>query len=203
MLLIEVESSCFLEEHLTKKNQTDNKYFLTEWRKTPTHNYGFILDGGVHHTAALRMLLGPDDKPVRVNGFSSLAQSHLAPVDTLSAAVQTARGAVGSFSCSWGTTLPRVASYQVACERGSVTIEGDAGIVVDAEGRATTQEFPFTQGAGVMEEVAAWAAALAEDAGGREHPLLTPEITLGDLELLEAMLKSADDGGVPKTLNLQ
>lgn len=146
------------------------------------------------------MLLGTDAQPTAVAGFSSLAQSYLAPVDTLSATVKTASGAVGSFSCSWGTTLPRVAAYQVACERGSVTVEGDRGVVVHADGQREERDFPYTQGAGVMEEVAAWAAGVAE---GNENPLLTPEVTLGDLELLEGMLRSADEGGAVKVLNLQ
>ncbi|KAF3760824.1 NAD(P)-binding protein [Cryphonectria parasitica EP155] len=177
----------------------DNKYFQTAWRKNPTHSYGFLLDGGVHSTAAIRMFLG-DEKPASVVGYSFLAQKHLAPVDTLGAIIKTKSGAVGSFSCSWGTTIPRQAEYQVACENGSVTIDGDKGWVVYKDGRKEEKDFPFTVGAGVREEVHAWGLAMA---GGKEDPLLTPEVTLGDLELLEQMLKSADEDGAAKTLQLQ
>lgn len=177
----------------------DNKYFLTEWRKNPTHPYGFILDGGVHHTAAVRMFLG-DDKAESVVGYSSLAQEYLAPVDTLSGVIRTKGGAVGSFSCSWGTTLPRAAEYQIACENGSVTIEGDKGWIVHKDGRREEKDFPFTRGAGVMQEVEAWGRAMVR---GEEDLLLTPEITLGDLELLESMLKSAEQDGTPKLLHFQ
>lgn len=180
-------------------SSADNKYLLTEWRKNPTHPYGFILDGGVHHTAAVRMFLG-DDKPESVIGYSSLAQDYLAPVDTVSAVIRTKSGAVGSFSCSWGTTLPRTGEYQVACEGGSVTIEGDKGWVVYRDGRREEKDFPYTQGAGVMEEVQAWGEAIA---GTKENPLLTPEVTLGDLELLESMMKSAEDNGAQKVLKFQ
>lgn len=178
---------------------TDNKYFLTEWRKSPTHPYGFLLDGGVHHTSVVRMFLG-DDVPESVIGYSSLAQDYLAPVDTLSAAVKTKSGAVGGFNCSWGTTMQRVAEYTVACENGSVTIEGDKGWVHHKDGRTEEKDFPFTRVAGVMQEVEAWGTAIAQ---AKENPLLTPETTLGDLELLEGMLKSADDSGAPKTLRFQ
>lgn len=145
-------------------------------------------------------LAAAGDKVASVVGFSSLAQPYLAPVDTLSAVVKTASGAVGSFSCSWGTTLPRAAEYQIACERGSVTISGDSGWVVYKDGGRVEKEFPFTQGAGVMEEVAAWAKAVGE---GREEALLSPEATLGDLELLEGMLKSADAEGALVQLKYQ
>lgn len=153
----------------------------------------------MHHTSAVRMFLG-EDAPESVVGYSSLAQEYLAPVDTLSAVVKTKSGAVGSFNCSWGTTIQRVAEYTVACENGSVTIEGDKGWVHFKDGRKEEKDFPFTRGAGVMQEVEAWGAAIVE---AKENPLLTPEITLGDLELLEGMLKSADAGGLPRTLRFQ
>lgn len=176
----------------------DNKYFNTQWRKNPTHNYGFLLDGGVHHAAAVRMFLG-DDVPETVVGFSSLAQQHLTPVDTLSAVVKTKSGAVGSFNCSWGTTM-KATEYSVACENGSVTVEGDKGWILFKDGRKEEKDFPFERGSGVTEEVQAWGVAVSE---GREDPLITPEVTLGDLELLEYMMRSADDNGVAKKLELQ
>lgn len=145
------------------------------------------------------MFLG-DDVPESVIGYSSLAQDYLAPVDTLSAVVKTKSGAVGGFNCSWGTTIQRVAEYTVACENGSVTIEGDKGWVCHKDGRKEERDFPFTRGAGVMQEVEAWGAAIVQ---AKENPLLTPETTLGDLELLEGMLKSADESGAPKVLKLQ
>lgn len=145
------------------------------------------------------MFLG-DDIPESVIGYSSLAQDYLAPVDTLSAAVKTRSGAIGSFNCSWGTTIQRVAEYTVACEKGSVTIEGDKGWVHHKDGRKEEKDFPFTQGAGVLQEVEAWGTAIVQ---AKENPLLMPETTLGDLELLEGMLKSADENGAPKTLKFQ
>lgn len=176
----------------------DNKYFQTEWRKKPTHNYGFILDGGVHAAAAVRMFLG-DELPDTVVGYSYLAQEHLAPVDTLSAVIKTKSGAVGSFNCSWGTTM-KTTEYSVACENGSVTVEGDKGWIQYKDGRKEEKDFPFIRGAGVLQEVQAWGAAIAE---GKEDPLLTPEITLGDLELLEYMMRSSDEKAVAKKLELQ
>lgn len=144
------------------------------------------------------MFLG-DDVPETVVGFSSLAQEYLPPVDTLSAVIKTKSGAVGSFNCSWGSTL-KATEYSVACENGSVTIDGDKGWVLYKDGRKEHTDFPFAQGSGVMEEVQAWGVAVSE---GKEDPLITPETTLGDLELLEYMLRSADDNGAAKKLELQ
>lgn len=146
------------------------------------------------------MFLGADNEAQSVIGYSSLAQEYLGPVDTLSAVIKTRSGAVGNFSCSWGTTLPRAAEYQIACEDGSVTINGDKGLIVYKDGRREEKDFPFTQGAGVMEEVHAWGASMTQ---GKENALLAPEITLGDLELLEGMLKSADAEGARVVLKHQ
>lgn len=146
----------------------------------------------------MRMFLG-DEVPDTVVGYSYLAQEHLAPVDTLSALIRTKSGAVGSFNCSWGTTL-KATEYSVACENGSVTIEGDKGWILHKDGRKEEKDFPWIRGSGVLEEVHAWGTAIAD---GKEHPLLTPEITLGDLELLESMLTSSDENAVSRKLKLQ
>lgn len=174
----------------------DNKYLATEWRKSPTHPYGFILDGGVHWIASARLLLG-DDTPQSVIAYSSLAQDYLPPVDTVSGVIKTKSGAIGTFNASCGTTLSSN-EYSVACENGSVTIEGDKGWIRYKDGRKEERELEFV--GGVKEEVAAWAEALTS---GKPNPLQTPEEALKDLELLEAMLKSGDANGAPQVLKHQ
>jgi len=142
------------------------------------------------------MLLG-DDAAQSAIGYSCLAQKHLPPVDTLSAVIRTKAGAVGSFNISFGTTL-KASEYSVACENGSVTIDGDKGYVLKDGQKVEERDFPWQSG--VKEEVQAWATALQE---GKPNHLQTPEEGLADLELLEAMLKSADEDGVSKVLKLQ
>jgi predicted dehydrogenase len=46
-----------------------NKYFHTKWRQTPTYQGGYMLDGGVHDIAALRLILGEISS---VSSFSAL-----------------------------------------------------------------------------------------------------------------------------------
>lgn len=198
--MLEIPSHLFPRErlHANVTSPVDSKYYQTEWRQKPAHNYGFILDGGVHAAAAVRMFLG-DDIPDTVTGYSFLAQQHLAPVDTLSALIKTKSGAVGSFNCSWGTTL-KASEFSVALENGSVTVEDDKGWILHKDGRKEEKDFPFTHGSGVLEEVEAWGKAISE---GKENPLITPETTLGDLELLEYMLRSGDENGQAKKLQLQ
>ncbi|KAI5119997.1 hypothetical protein M0805_004440 [Coniferiporia weirii] len=61
----------------------DGKYYKTPWRTVPDYQGGFLLDGGVHSVALLRLLL-PD--PIKqVTSFASLSQPHLPPHDTITA----------------------------------------------------------------------------------------------------------------------
>ncbi len=46
---------------LNSMMQTDNKYYNTPWRTKPEYQGGFLLDGGVHYTAGIRILLGKED----------------------------------------------------------------------------------------------------------------------------------------------
>ncbi|PWY88944.1 hypothetical protein BO70DRAFT_426639 [Aspergillus heteromorphus CBS 117.55] len=79
-----------------------SKYHQTPWRRHPSHEGGFVLDGGVHIIAALRLILGPENPLTTVSAMSSLHQPHLHPVDTVDALVRTRSGAVGCISLSYG-----------------------------------------------------------------------------------------------------
>ena len=94
----------------------------TEWRKTPSHQGGFLLDAGVHFTAGLRLLLG-SDHIVRLSAFTNQLQKHLPPVDTIDASLKTKSGATGTFSFSFGSTLSG-SEWTIGCEKGLVSLSG-------------------------------------------------------------------------------
>ncbi|KAI9882257.1 MAG: hypothetical protein M1823_005995 [Watsoniomyces obsoletus] len=173
------------------------KYFETAWRKTPSYQGGFLLDGGVHYAAALRFLLGESNRIVKVSAQTSQLQEHLPPIDTLDAVLRCESGVSGTFSVSFGTTFPgSISEYAIACEQGTVTISKSGKVVVrDAEGKEDeSRSKDFTdQGAGVKEEVQVWAKNLAEKT--LQDPRQTPEEALKDLALLEAMFVSGTKSG--------
>jgi predicted dehydrogenase len=51
---------------------------------------GFLLDGGVHYAAGIRMVLGVPIE--RVSSFGRLNKEHLAPIDTVHATLHLADG---------------------------------------------------------------------------------------------------------------
>ncbi|EJD01910.1 NAD-binding protein [Fomitiporia mediterranea MF3/22] len=63
----------------------DSKWYKTPWRTVPDYQGGFLLDGGVHSVALLRMLLPEPMK--QVTSFASLSRPHLPPHDTVTALI--------------------------------------------------------------------------------------------------------------------
>lgn len=84
-------------------------------------SHGFLLDGGVHLTAGLHLLLGTENSVARLPAFNMQLQKHLPPVDTVDATMKTKSGATGTFCVSFGTTLTGN-EWTVASEGGTVTI---------------------------------------------------------------------------------
>jgi predicted dehydrogenase len=168
------------------------KYYETPWRKVPEYQGGFLLDGGVHFVAGTRLLLeGAGEKVTRLSAFTAQLQEHLPPVDTMHATLQIGSGASGTLSVSFGTT-DTGSEYVFAAEKGTVSVLRGK-VVVTKDGKSEEEEFP-EEGSGVKQEVKAWAEGLAQ---GKPNARQSPEEALEDLKILEAALKSGEQGGKP------
>ena len=148
----------------------------------PTHQGGFLLDGGVHFVAGMRLLLGPNEPFVSVSAHPTQLQKHLPPVDTVDATLKTKNGVTGTISISFGSTF-KGTGYSVACEKGVVNVFRDTVKVGDETKDVTNER------TGVPPEVRTWGEAIM---AGRADPRQSPEEALADLELLEATLKSGE-----------
>jgi len=171
-----------------KFTSQDGRYFQTAWRKKPGYQGGFLLDGGVHYISALRMLIAPDDIK-RVSAFSAQLQEHLPPVDTVTAVVKTKLGVSGNFSVSFGTSW-REEKYLVAYENGTIEISWED--VTIQRGKETIKE--VRQSDKVGDEVACWTKGVKEN---KIDARQSANEALLDLEILEAMLKSGEQNGLP------
>jgi len=165
------------------------KYYETQWRRTPKHQGGFVLDGGVHSVAALRLLLG-SDVVMRLSCFTSQKLEHLPPVDNVDATLRTKSGATGTVSISFGTTL-KGSECAVGCEGGSVDVSSDKVTTV-INGKEEVKQ--IQDDSGVPGEVSDWAKALM---AGKQNEKQKPEEALADLELIEKMLRSGEADGTP------
>jgi len=146
----------------------------------------------------MRILLGTSAKPVALCAYTTLLQSHLAPVDTVNSIWLTKSGVSGTVSMSFGTTFEEL-ECNVACEKGTVTVMPSKVIVQETGEKPVEIEFP-NEGFGVKQEVAAWAESLI---AGKPNPRQSPEEALADLEILEKMLKSGEGHGKTESLQFQ
>lgn len=177
-----------------------NKWLETDWRKNPGHQGGFVLDAGVHFSAALRFLLGEEGAPSTLTAYTTQVQEYLPPVDTVRSVIKTKSGVIGTLSISVGTTLSAF-EFGIACEKGSITATGwKVTVVRIVGGRQETHVEDFEETTGVKEEVRAWAESLI---AGKADPLQAPEVALGDLELLEGIFRSGEQEGAPQKLRYQ
>ncbi|WYZ44976.1 hypothetical protein EsH8_VIII_000292 [Colletotrichum jinshuiense] len=175
------------------------KGLVTEWRRNPTHQGGYLLDGGVHYMAGLRYLLDaqPGNEIDTLVAFTNQIQDYLPPVDTADVILKTRSGVTGVFQISRGTTL-RADEWTVACEEGWVKIENEK-VTISRNGQVEVKILP-NERTGVPPEMRAWRASLS---AGKLRPEQEPEAALADLELVELFLKSGQQGGVLLTCRHQ
>jgi predicted dehydrogenase len=158
-----------------------NKYYHTEWRRSGEFPGGFLMDGGVHHVAALRLLLGEIE---RVAAAVKQARADLPPADTLAATLHFANGVVGSYLVTYAASAPWPGGLQVTGDAGSLRV--DRGLIELAAG-GEVQPIETNGRDGVQGEMSAFAAAVRTNAPHRN----TPEQGLRDVAVVEAMLRSA------------
>lgn len=82
----------------------DSKWYNTPWRTIPDYQGGFLLDGGVHSVAALRVIL--PSAMTHLSGFASLNKEWLAPHDTINAIIKNADGSHGILELSFAAPSP-------------------------------------------------------------------------------------------------
>jgi predicted dehydrogenase len=191
----------------------DDKYFNTECelpinvsrllicqakccigRKIPDYQGGFVLDGGVHFVAGLRLLLGAAGEEVaQVSSFTSLLQERLGPVDTVHAVATTKSGVSGTIVMSFGTEHKTGFDMEVVTTNGVVNWN-PSEVVVTQHSKGGQR---FGRDSGVKAEVAAFGKSLESKT---PDPLQTPEEALSDLQFLQGLLESGEAKGQPKTV---
>jgi predicted dehydrogenase len=162
----------------------DNKYYGTEWRQKGAFPGGYLLDGGVHNIAALRLILG---EIAAVSAVSAAFRADLPPADTLNAALVFASGCTGMYSITHAVGAPWDPTLDIAGEGGTLRI-GRGRIELTRGGETEVIEVPSERG--IEGEFAAFADAIR---GGDVHRN-TPQQAAQDVAVIEAMLRSGATG---------
>ncbi|KZV69597.1 oxidoreductase family protein [Peniophora sp. CONT] len=168
--------------------KVDNEYYKTPWRTVPDYQGGFLLDGGVHNAAVLRVIL--PSPLVSLTGYAALHREFLAPHDTIHAVARTANGASGTFELTFAapsSELSATNGYTIIGSKGFLhvrTADGKHNIEVHVND-AETETMEITLG-GVEEELKSFLKA----AGGEDDGTQDPRSALKDLAFIEAALTS-------------
>lgn len=159
-----------------------NKYYKTQWRRSGAFPGGFLVDGGVHHAAVLRMLLG---EPVAAQAVIAQFAPDLPPYDTVVATLRFTSGALATYLNTFAVSTPFSSALTIAGDAGSLRVERGRIEVANAQGEVQVTECEYYTG--VRDELAAFGVSIRT---GQPHKN-TPEQTLGDLRLMESILTAA------------
>ncbi|KAH7908442.1 hypothetical protein BJ138DRAFT_355779 [Hygrophoropsis aurantiaca] len=193
----------FFSSRVVNYIDQDSKWYKTPWRTIPDYQGGFLLDGGVHSTAALRVML-PGDL-THLSGFASLNKEWLAPHDTINTIIKAADGSHGIFELSFAAP----AASRSAVGNGTIITGTEGWLSVsqtkvndkavlrvtiksakpDAHGKLgpEKEEVIDEEVRGVQVELAGFFAAAYEQ---RDDGLGDPFGALKDVAIIEAALNS-------------
>ncbi|KAJ7195724.1 hypothetical protein C8J57DRAFT_1421447 [Mycena rebaudengoi] len=180
----------------------NNNYYKTPWRTVPDYQGGFLLDGGVHTVAALRVML-PQDL-THLSGIASLNFDHLKPHDTIHVVAKSGSSFHGIVDLSFGSPTKSVPSADLFTVTGSegwlsvnfVRAEGKPTLIriiikraVKVEGKPTEEEEEVidTPTKGVEAEMAGFFESIT---GKKTLDLGDPLEALKDVAFIQAALNS-------------
>lgn len=160
-----------------------NAYYHTDWRRNNSFPGGYLLDGGVHHIAALRMLLG---EMASVSAVITQHRADLPPSDTLSASIHYESGAIGAYLVTYASGAPWGNALHILGTEGAIIIEPKMLHIINGEHRESlAYEYD-----GIYNELLAFARAIRDQTPHRN----SAEEALRDVACIEAMLRSAESG---------
>jgi predicted dehydrogenase len=165
--------------HIAAQNDV---YFGTAWRRDNSFPGGFLLDGGVHHIAGLRILLGEIES---VSAYTAQNHEGMPPTDTLAAALKFANGCLGSYVITYMSNSPFDEMITIVGTQGSLKVHANS---LDLSG------VPGHRGEGKqrlnVNTIAAEFADFAEAIQNKRAPIATAAEAVQDVAVIEAMLNS-------------
>jgi predicted dehydrogenase len=163
----------------------ESMYYRTAWRRDPDHIGGYLSDGGVHHAAVLRMLLGDIETVI---GQVAQLRPDLPPADTLSATLWFRNGVLGTYAVTYALPGPRTA-LEVAGSSGVLLVSRYKVELWQRERLVNTWDAPspFDGAAAMYEDF----ARTIRTGAPSQSP---PQEALEDLRLIAAIMYSSDTG---------
>lgn len=162
----------------------NSKYYHTLWRRDSSSPGGFLMDSGIHHLAALRLILGEISQ---VSATTRQNSPDLPPADTIAATLAFANGVLGTYLATYATGAPWPPHLHIGGTEGSLRVQRKE---IELTRGGKTERIETGGFDGVEKELLAFAAAIRTNAP-HDNP---PVEALRDLAVIEAMLESAASG---------
>ena len=161
----------------------DEKYNKTPWRPDHVYPGGYVLDGGVHYIHVLQMMAG------RIGSVSACTRSiepALGKPDTAFALLTHENGVLSSLNLSWRARDPMDHRLRICGTDGTILVDDKSLTLMDLEGKE--EEVPFIEEDSIYLELIEFHRAVALG----ENPEISLESTAHDVEVILAMLESAE-----------
>lgn len=167
---------------LWRNQPPGGKYYDTPWRKVPGYQGGFLLDGGVHHTAMIRYISGQE--VIETHGFARQVAEHLPPLDTVNAGILLSGGGTGTISMSFASSR-RATEFTIIGKQGSFSVtDGPDGFTLKLDLLSGNTREETMKSNGVELEINAFLAAVKS---GKAQARSGPEEALNDLAIIESL----------------
>ncbi len=162
--------------------KSDEGYGATEWRANSKHVGGYLSDGGVHHVAGIRVLMGNISD---VKGFGFQQAEYTGNLDTFSGTLQFKSGAIGNYSGTYALTEGGDL-YMVRGTKGYITFSHtDVDVYTGVDG-ATHVHYDIEPSMGYYEEF----VDFVKFVDGIDSGLGAPQEALEDLRVIEQLVSS-------------
>jgi predicted dehydrogenase len=172
-----------------------SKYAATRWRQEGKHRGGYLIDGGTHIVAGMRVMVNSPVVDIYglLSSFNPVLFSH--QPDTLLLNLRYANGMVGQMALGYGAMDKDARRPKIYGEKGTLALFGDRIEMWANVTNAAVQEFKLdSNGPGFQEE---WLDFYESIVNGKEL-LGTAEDAFQDLRLIELGIRSALEGIVIK-----
>jgi predicted dehydrogenase len=180
-----VGQPCFATWQSWVNMSRGNEYVSTPWRKDPSHVGGYLSDGGVHHIAAIRSLVGDIEY---VSAFAQMRSDYLGAEDTMACIMKAKGSSLVSYSVSYALH-PCETIVRIIGPDGCILVSDSAVTVIKGDHEESHNVPPENT---YKKEFADFYGTLL----GAKNLLGSPRSALKDLAVIEASLISSKTGRV-------
>lgn len=139
----EIGEPYFVKWDVFRHLNQNNKYFHTKWRINHQYPGGFVTDGGIHNTAAIRFLLGDFDYGTALTQCINPA---IGEIDTFNLQFVLKRGTHGELNLFYTAIKYHRSEFVVLGTEGSVMYKDNKVVLMKPDEEDVEEFYPYQLG---------------------------------------------------------